>query len=638
MLPRDGGNLYRGQTRAVVVEPPSPKVQWHPTDSETSRHGDRDGCIIAGMGCNIERPRSENRGIVVSGRTPDAHQWSGATGSLSGNSSICQRPNQYQYSSEDGQCIDQSIHKPSRGDSFKNHEFISHSDMEVVHRTEDLSYCGAPSGQVEPGGRHRVTDSQGPLRLDDPSRPVCPDPESSGTITDRLVCFPSNSPVTSILQLEAGSSSGSNRRFHSELTPSARICEPPMVPPPSYTGQDSTGLGISSVSGPLVEDTTLVPNPPPTAERVPITDSNTRQHSDISNSGGIHHAIRGTTVGRLATIQQHCRTGRLSVGATTLLDSAWRDKTKSTYESLFKRWDSWCKERDRDPIKGPIADILNFLAELFEQGYEYRSLNSYRSAISSVHEKVDGVDVGKHPLMTQMLKGAFNQRPPRPKYGSIWNVDQVLSLFKNDGPSDSLSLQSLTIKTVMLMALARPCRGADLAALDLNSRSYVLEGVVFKSTHLSKQSRPSHHQADFFFPSFQTDSCLCPVKTLKVYEQKTSVFRTNCKENFLFRSFIGKHGPVTASTIARWIKSCLQKAGIDTSKFQAYSTRAAAATKAAMSGVTVEEIMKATDWSGEGVFQKFYYRPCHSVKFGTSVLVAKALKSHVDMETEPSEV
>ena len=105
-----------------------------------------------------------------------------------------------------------------------------------------------------------------------------------------------------------------------------------------------------------------------------------------------------------------------------------------------------------------------------------------------MHEKVDGVDVGKHPLMTQMLKGAFNQRLPRPKYGSIWNVDQVLSLFKNDGPSDSLSLRSLTTKTVMLMALARPCRGADLAALDLNSRSYVPEGVAFKSIHLSKES------------------------------------------------------------------------------------------------------------------------------------------------------
>ena len=56
-------------------------------------------------------------------------------------------------------------------------------------------------------------------------------------------------------------------------------------------------------------------------------------------------------------------------------------------------------ERNRDPIRGPIADVLNYLAELFEQGYQYRSLNSYRPAISSVHEKVDGVEVGKHPLV-----------------------------------------------------------------------------------------------------------------------------------------------------------------------------------------------------------------------------------------------
>ena len=64
-------------------------------------------------------------------------------------------------------------------------------------------------------------------------------------------------------------------------------------------------------------------------------------------------------------------------------------------------WDSWCQERGRDPIRGPIADVLNFLAELFEQGYQYRSLNSYQSAISSVHQKVDGVEVGKHPLITR---------------------------------------------------------------------------------------------------------------------------------------------------------------------------------------------------------------------------------------------
>jgi len=57
-----------------------------------------------------------------------------------------------------------------------------------------------------------------------------------------------------------------------------------------------------------------------------------------------------------------------------------------------------------------------------------------------------------------------------------------------------------------------------------------------------------------------------------------------------------------------------------------------------MSGLTVDEIMKAADWSSEGVFQKFYYRPQHSAEFGSALLVTSASKSHADMENEPSEV
>ena len=85
----------------------------------------------------------------------------------------------------------------------------------------------------------------------------------------------------------------------------------------------------------------------------------------------------------------------------------------------------------------------------------------------------------------------------------------------------------------------------------------------------------------------------------------------------ILRSFIGSHGPVSSSTIARWLKGCLKNAGVDTSKFQAHSVRAAATSKAGLSGLTVEDILKAADWSSEGVFQKFYYRPMHSLTFGS---------------------
>ena len=95
----------------------------------------------------------------------------------------------------------------------------------------------------------------------------------------------------------------------------------------------------------------------------------------------------------------------------------------------------------------------------------------------------------------------------------------------------------------------------------------------------------------------------------------------------------------TIARTARWLKVCLKNAGVDTSKFQAHSVRAAATSKACLSGLTVEDILKAADWSSKGVFQKFYCKPMHLLAFGSVVLAeSTSTTSHVDMKTKPSEV
>ena len=109
-----------------------------------------------------------------------------------------------------------------------------------------------------------------------------------------------------------------------------------------------------------------------------------------------------------------------------LLLASWKSKTSQSYDSHFKKWLGWCTEQSCDPISGPASDIANFLADLHSQGYQTNSLNACRSAISSVHDKVDDVEVGKHPLVARLLKGAFHARPPLPKYTGTWNVQVVL--------------------------------------------------------------------------------------------------------------------------------------------------------------------------------------------------------------------
>ena len=77
------------------------------------------------------------------------------------------------------------------------------------------------------------------------------------------------------------------------------------------------------------------------------------------------------------------------------------------------------------------------------------------------------MDVGKHPLVSRVLKGAFNARPPLPQYTGTWDVQVVLDCMLQWGDTISLPLKLLTYKLVMLMSLARPSHSADFTSLCL---------------------------------------------------------------------------------------------------------------------------------------------------------------------------
>ena len=223
--------------------------------------------------------------------------------------------------------------------------------------------------------------------------------------------------------------------------------------------------------------------------------------------------------------------------------------------------------------------------------------------------------MGQHPLVTRLMRGVFNDRPPLPRYTCTWNVQTVLPYISNWGSNDSLSLKQLSWKITMLLALTRPSRSADLSQLNLQ---YKPEGVAFKPSSLAKQSRQGKPIMEFFFPSFPHDPGLCPVETLKAYEARTAPNRGT--EQKLFLALIKPYKAVTSSTIARWLRSLLEAAGIDTSVFSAHSVRGASSSAAANLGIATNDILKAADWSSQSVFQKFYYKPVEDPSFGRAVL------------------
>ena len=77
---------------------------------------------------------------------------------------------------------------------------------------------------------------------------------------------------------------------------------------------------------------------------------------------------------------------------------------------------------------------------------QYRSVNTIRSAVSMTHEHIEGIPVGKHPLISQLLKGMYNLRPPQPRYSTTWDVDIVIRYLQSLGSNDGLSLKVLSQK------------------------------------------------------------------------------------------------------------------------------------------------------------------------------------------------
>ena len=127
---------------------------------------------------------------------------------------------------------------------------------------------------------------------------------------------------------------------------------------------------------------------------------------------------------------------------------------------------------------------------LFNYGKEYRTIISYRLAISAFSEYIDGFTVEKHPRICSLVSGVFDLRPPKPRHMFVWDVKQVLDFVKEKfGDNDQLSNKELTLKVTILLALTTSSRISALDILDLNHMTKTSECCEFRFQMLHKYWR-----------------------------------------------------------------------------------------------------------------------------------------------------
>ncbi len=318
----------------------------------------------------------------------------------------------------------------------------------------------------------------------------------------------------------------------------------------------------------------------------------------------------------------------LSAETTITIINSRAPSTRRLYGFKWRFFASWCRQRALDPVHCPIGSVLEFL---FSEGVTPATLKVYVVAIFAGHALVGDVSVGHHPLVSRFMQGARRLKPFRPIRVPSWNLLIVMEGLLGDPfePFESVSVKLLTLKTVLLLALSSLKSLGDFQALSLTPLcmdfapglvkvllrprpDYVptvaLNPFRFQQVVLEVFSHFSHA----FLPSPTRDqvTCLCPVRALRTYVDRTAQWRGSDQLFVCFGSK-SKGSAVTKQRMSHWIVEAISlayKACSLTSplRLRAHSTRAVASSQAFLKGSSMEEICAVAGWSSPSTFIKFY--------------------------------
>jgi len=205
------------------------------------------------------------------------------------------------------------------------------------------------------------------------------------------------------------------------------------------------------------------------------------------------------------------------------------------------------------------------------------------------------------------MKGVYNLRTPKPRYGKIWDPAIVLELLQKWDPPDQISLKKLTLKMLMLMLLVSGQRVDTLSKLSLDSMEKTENSFQFNTFGNNKQSQQGYKDPILVFRSFPNDASLCIFRVLSEYLKRTAAYREKCK--LLFLTHQKPIHEASKDTLSRWAKTGLTEAGIDVNQYSSHSFRAASTSAAKAGGISLEDILATAGWSNSNTFAVFYDRP-----------------------------
>ena len=154
--------------------------------------------------------------------------------------------------------------------------------------------------------------------------------------------------------------------------------------------------------------------------------------------------------------------------ALEILSASWRVGTGKRYNSHVERFVKFFRERYNDPIQATTEMGIEFLTEYFITGVGYSSVNSARSALSSIIKLVCNAPFGKSPSVCRLLKGVFKIRPALPRHVTTWDITKVFTFIKSKPTLTNCDLKVLSHRLGILLCLTTGQTDQTVKCLNLD--------------------------------------------------------------------------------------------------------------------------------------------------------------------------
>jgi hypothetical protein len=485
-------------------------------------------------------------------------------------------------------------------------------DMQQIQHQCNLS---AHSGNIKYEGRYAESYQETPIRNCYSQENVSHDPKFLGKTIDRCLCCETQSSITKLLVPNKRSNSNSSGRDE------AKVVEEGHVPIPSLE-DDTTGITYDS------ETETNQSSSSHTIVVEPVLVSDGIKNETLTTTDNLEDKQQMVS-SRLAIINNKRLQDGLDKQTIEFLNKKTRESTHRAYDNGWNHWTIWCKKQQ--PICNPSEynpkNVLLFLQD--NQSYSSTHLNTLRSSIASVFSITNHacLPIADQPIIKDFFAAKRNSEVKIPTEQQLytWDVSILVDYIQAQlTPTKKLTLEQLQLKTILLVSIATMWRPrSDIGRLLF--RDVILRKNDQVLSVLIHARAPKEGQVKSITLGQYEEPELCPVTTIFEFVTQTLSIRETLPENHtLFLAYIeSDKKPVTSirpATVANWITSAMGKAGIDTTKFQAHSLRAASSTKAVELGHSIQDVKKHANWSlNSNTFEKYYYKPSSQLSSSTSI-------------------